>query len=162
MKKLLYLFLAITFIGCSSDDNSNEDPSNQLFLDIYDGIVWKSESQSNNSISKRTFSSDPSSLEAYDDGSCYDIIFGEPYPFKDDGVVVGEITYTIQSEGDNSLVLLGQFVDNEGSLGNRTLTITFTLSSGGNTMLVESSVSDQNEPPPAETYTIAPDEFPCN
>jgi|TARA_B110000259_G_C13853065_1_gene337639 hypothetical protein len=95
MKKLLYLFLAITFIGCSSDDNSNEDPSNQLFLDIYDGIVWKSESQSNNSISKRTFSSDPSSLEAYDDGSCYDIIFGEPYPFKDDGVVVGEITYTI-------------------------------------------------------------------
>ena len=163
MKKLTYLFLALLIVACSSDDNSNEDPANQLFLDIYDGVVWQIDPESTGDWSdKLTFYSDPSSLNAFDDGSCDTVIFGEPYPFTDDGVVVGEITYTIQSEVENSIVLLGQFVDIEGNLDPNTLTITSTVSSGGNSLLLETFISNQDEQQQPETYTIAPDEFPCN
>ena len=163
MKKLTYLFLAILIVACSSDDNSNEDPANQLFLDIYDGVVWQIDPESTGNWSdKLTFYSDPSSLNAFYDGSCDTVIFGEPYPFTDDGVVVGEITYTIQSEVENSIVLLGQFVDIEGNLDPNTLTITITVSSGGNSLLLETFISNQDEQQQPETYTIAPDEFPCN
>ena len=46
MKKLTYLFLAILIVACSSDDNSNEEAANQLFLDIYDGVVWQIDPES--------------------------------------------------------------------------------------------------------------------
>ena len=79
MKKLLYLLLAITFIGCSSDDNSNEEPANQLFLDIYDGVVWQD--YLNDMTYKLTFNSDTSGVIESSDGSCDTIVFGEPFPF---------------------------------------------------------------------------------
>ena len=162
MKKLLYLFLAITFIGCSSDDNSNEDPANQLFLDIYDGVVWQIEQPTGDYFSdKLTFYSDPSSMSVFDDGSCDTAIFGEPYPFTDDGVVIGEVTYSIQNEGQNNIVIFGQFVDNEGNVSPQTRTITCTVSSGGNALLLEDFILGDGEPDP-NTYIIAPDEFPCN
>ena len=159
MKKLLYLFLAITFIGCSSDDNSNEEPANQLFLDIYDGVVWQR--GTTDVTYKLTFNSDPSGIIQSFDGSCDTIVFGEPYPFTDDDVVIGEVTYTIQNEGQNSIVIFGQFVDNDGNLSPETITITCTVSSGGNTLLLEQFFSDDGEQE-ADTYIIAPDEFPCN
>jgi len=162
MKKLLYLLLAITFIGCSSDDNSNEDPANQLFLDIYDGVVWQIEQPTGDYFSdKLTFYSDPSSMSVFDDGSCDTAIFGEPYPFTDDGVVIGEVTYSIQNEGQNNIVIFGQFVDNEGNVSPQTRTITCTVSSGGNALLLEDFILGDGEPDP-NTYIIAPDEFPCN
>ena len=162
MKKLLYLLLAITFIGCSSDNNSNEEPANQLFLDIYDGVVWQIEEPTGDYFSdKLTFYSDPSSINAFLFGSCDTVIFGEPYPFTDDGVVMGEVTYSIQNEGQNSIVLSGQAVDNDGNLIPETLTITCTVSSGGNTLLLEQFFSGDGEQE-ADTYIIAPDEFPCN
>ena len=37
MKKLLYLFLAITIISCSKDDSSEP----QTFFEKYDGVVWQ-------------------------------------------------------------------------------------------------------------------------
>ena len=157
MKKLLYLLLAITFIGCSSDDNSNEEPANQLFLDIYDGVVWQN--YLNDMTNKLTFNSDPSGVIESSDGSCDTIVFGEPYPFTDDDVVV---TYTIQNEGQNSIVLSGQFVDNDGNTNPENINITCTVSSGGNTLLLEYSASSEGEQPDPQSYTIAPDEFPCN
>ena len=162
MKKLLYLLLAITFIGCSSDDNSNEEPANQLFLDIYDGVVWQIEEPTGDYFGdKLTFYSDPSSLSAFLFGSCDTVIFGEPYPITDDGVVVGEVTYSIQNEGQNSIVIVATAVDNDGNLVPETFTFTFTVSSGGNTLLLEQFYSGSGEQE-AETYIIAPDEFPCN
>jgi hypothetical protein len=161
MKKLLYLLLAITFIGCSSDDNSNEEPANQLFLDIYDGVVWQIEQPKVDYFSdKLTFYSDPSSMSVFYDG-CDTVIFGEPYPFTDDGVVIGEVTYSIQNEGQNNIVIFGQFVDNEGNVSPQTRTITCTVSSGGNALLLEDFILGDGEPDP-NTYIIAPDEFPCN
>ena len=157
MKKLLYLLLAITFIGCSSDDNSNEEAANQLFLDIYDGVVWQN--YLNDMTNKLTFNSDPSGLIESSDGSCVTIVFGEPYPFTDDDVVV---TYTIQNEGQNSIVLSGQAVYNDGNTNPENFNITCTVSSGGNTLLLEYSASSEGEQPDPQSYTIAPDEFPCN
>ena len=157
MKKLLYLLLAITFIGCSSDDNSNEEPANQLFLDIYDGVVWQD--YLNDMTYKLTFNSDPSGVIESSDGSCDTIVFGEPYPFTDDDVVV---TYTIQNEGQNSIVLSGQAVYNDGNTNPETKTVTCTVSSGGNTLLVEYSAPSEGEQQDPKTYIIAPDEFPCN
>ncbi len=55
----------------------------------------------------------------------------------------------------------GQFVDNDGNLSPETITITCTVSSGGNTLLLEQFFSDDGEQE-ADTYIIAPDEFPCN
>ena len=160
MKKLLYLFLAITFIGCSSDDNSNEEPANQLFLDIYDGVVWQR--GTTDVTYKLTFNSDPSGIIQSFDGSCDTIVFGEPYPFTDDDVVIGEVTYTIQNEGQNSIVLSGQAVYNDGNTNPEIITITCTVSSGGNTLLVEYSASSEGEQQDPQTYIIALDEFPCN
>ena len=154
MKKLLYLLLAITFIGCSSDDNSNEEPANQLFLDIYDGVVWQ------NDTYKLTFNSDPSGVIESSDGSCDTIVFGEPYPNPTDDDVV--VTYTIQNEGQNSIVLSGQAVYNDGNTNPENFNITCTVSSGGNTLLLEYSASSEGEQPDPQTYIIAPDEFPCN
>jgi acetyltransferase-like isoleucine patch superfamily enzyme len=44
MKKILYLFLAVTIFACSSDDSSDtNDDNNQTFLERFDGVVWQSE-----------------------------------------------------------------------------------------------------------------------
>ena len=158
MKKLLYLFLAIT-VACSSDDNSNEEPENQLFLDIYDGFVWQVEQPTGDYFSdKVTFYSDPSSFSTLYDGACDTAIFGDSYPFTDDGVVIGEVTYSIQNEELNNIVIFGQFVDNDGNLSPVTRIITCTVSSGGNALLLEDSFAELD----TDTYIIAPDEFPCN
>jgi hypothetical protein len=38
MKKLVYFFLTILIVGCSSDDESN---TSQTFLEKYAGVVWE-------------------------------------------------------------------------------------------------------------------------
>ncbi len=43
MKKLIYLFLTVLIVGCSSEDSSDtNDTSNQTFLERFDGVVWQS------------------------------------------------------------------------------------------------------------------------
>jgi hypothetical protein len=156
MKKLL-LLSALLIFACSSDD-SNDDPTNQLFLDIFDGVVWQSGSP--DAVDSLTFSSDPSSITFYDFGSCDTIIFGETYPFT--GTAADAITYTIQSESESRLVLTLQLDVNEGDLTYNSNRI-FTVSSGGNTLLEEFAPdSDQISQQQPNTYIIAPDEFPCN
>ena len=42
MKKLTYLLLALLIFACSSDDSSDDSSDgNQLFLEKYDGFVWR-------------------------------------------------------------------------------------------------------------------------
>ena len=43
MKNLFYLFLAVTMFACSDDDSSdtNDNNSNQTFLERFDGVVWE-------------------------------------------------------------------------------------------------------------------------
>ena len=45
MKNLFYLFLAVALLSCSDDDSSdtNDNNSNQTFLERFDGVVWQSE-----------------------------------------------------------------------------------------------------------------------
>ena len=45
MKNLFYLFLAVTMFACSDDDSSdtNDNNSNETFLERFDGVVWQSE-----------------------------------------------------------------------------------------------------------------------
>jgi len=165
MKKLTYLFLALLIVACSSDDSSNEDAVNQLFLNIYDGLVWKLNSESPGDIGtdKLTFYSDPPSLTVFDDEFCDTIIFGVPSSITNEaGVELGEFTYTIQNEEQNNIVFSGQVVYNEDlGVDSYTVTVSCTVSSSGNTLLNEFFISNQDVQQ-SETYTIAPDEFPCN
>lgn len=46
MKKLLYLFLAVTMFACSSGGDDNN--SNETFLERYDGVVWDEDFYSTN------------------------------------------------------------------------------------------------------------------
>jgi len=41
VKKLLYLFLAITVISCSKDDDSNETNEPQSFFEKYENVVYQ-------------------------------------------------------------------------------------------------------------------------
>jgi len=165
MKKLTYLFLALIIVACSSDDSSD---SNQLFMEKYDGVVWRSDPP--NDDGKITFSNDISGVIIFDEGEyeddegdCRNLIFGEQQPITDgdkDGneIIIGYATYTIQSELEDSMVLSLEVVDNNGSQ-TETGSATFTVSSGGNALqgafIYEGETSYDN-------YTIAPDEFPCD
>ncbi len=167
MKKLTYLFLALIIVACS-DDSSD---SNQLFMEKYDGVVWRSDPP--NDDGKITFSNDISGIIIFDEGeneddegACRNLIFGEPQPIYEDsdveGVpdneIIGYATWTIQSELEDSMVL---YLEGVYTNGNPTTTgsATCTVSSGGNALQVAFVGNDDTS---YNNYTIAPDEFPCN
>ena len=52
MKKLIYLFLALIIVACSSDDSSD---SNQLFLEKYDSVVFEAEWATSDNTAKIAF-----------------------------------------------------------------------------------------------------------
>ena len=163
MKKLLYLFLTVLIVGCSGEDGGN---GNQLFMEKYDGVVWKE----NNPLENRniTFSNDISGIiffnEGADEDDCSNFIFGEPFPFygsedeDGNGVITGYQTMTIQSELEDSMVLSWEIVQNNGT-PTFTGSVTFTVSSGGGVLLVAYVGIDPANP--LLYYPIAPDEFPC-
>tara|TARA_B110000261_G_C12820806_1_gene252188 strand:+ start:49 stop:480 length:432 start_codon:yes stop_codon:yes gene_type:complete len=86
MKNILYLFLAVTIFACSSDD-TNDNNSNQTFLEKYDGVVWDEDFYSTNpEYSYRIIvSNNPKSvtfseiLENADDNSCYTEVIGNEF-----------------------------------------------------------------------------------
>tara|TARA_B110000902_G_C13940491_1_gene449558 strand:- start:185 stop:649 length:465 start_codon:yes stop_codon:yes gene_type:complete len=46
MRKIIYFLIAITLLGCSSNDDNGSDDDNasaQTFFEKYDGIVWEEE-----------------------------------------------------------------------------------------------------------------------
>ena len=76
MKNILYLFLAVTIFACSSDDesDSNDDNSNQTFLERFDDYIWvDEESQTLDYSSLLQFSNSPQSYMFVDkyNGSAY-------------------------------------------------------------------------------------------
>tara|TARA_R110000737_G_scaffold185091_1_gene208362 strand:+ start:79 stop:546 length:468 start_codon:yes stop_codon:yes gene_type:complete len=132
MKKLLYLLLAITFIGCSSDDNSNEEPANQLFLDIYNGVVWKvTQSDDDGHLNNKiTFFNNPDSYIVYypaPDDLCVTVVFGETYGEADEE----QVTITIHNESENSITFKQQ------ETGDDDLYFSFTANSNGNSLIRE-------------------------
>ncbi|MDC0178089.1 hypothetical protein OAJ14_08095 [Polaribacter sp.] len=52
MKNLLYLFFAITLLGCSSDEDDDDNASAQTFFEKYDGIVWEQETFNGDKVDK--------------------------------------------------------------------------------------------------------------
>jgi len=85
MKKLL-LLSALLIFACSSDD-TNDNNSNQTFLEKYDGVVWDEDFYSTNpEYSYRIIvSNNPKSvtfseiLENADDNSCYTEVIGNEF-----------------------------------------------------------------------------------
>jgi len=109
MKKLIYLFLALIIVACSSDDGSEQ----QTFLEKYDGIVWETSPESDvEYIQRFMFSNNPKSIISYfeeqtGEASC-DTILLDIYEIFDnsnnifsygyDGVII--TTVTVSSDGN--------------------------------------------------------------
>ena len=128
MKKLILLLFIPIFFACS--DNSS-DNSNQLFLDIYDGVVWiVSNSDDPGHIDGRiTFSNNPNGYTRYlaQDDLCVEVVFGQTY-----GDPTGEqITITIHNESENILTLKQE------ETGEPDLYFSFTAASNGNSLIYE-------------------------
>jgi hypothetical protein len=160
MKKLL-LLLALIIVACS-DDSSD---SNQLFLEKYDGFVWRWSDQPYEDR-KITFSSNILGLIIFgldQDGEdvCSNITFGEPVPVYQDDEIIKYATYTIQSEVEDSIVIYLEAVDIDGNITDG-VSLTFTVSSGGNVLQFEAVYDGYPDDILTTNYTIAPNEFPCN
>ena len=102
MKKLLYLFFAITLLGCSSDDDSS-----QKFRNIYKDTFWQAGSEG-----LMTFSPDKLFYEYVenrgDDDSTSDGIFYEEGSFDNvplNDCIFGNITYIVIEEDNDTLSL---------------------------------------------------------
>ncbi len=100
MKKLIYLFLALIIVACSSDDSS--DDGNQLFLEKYDSVVWESiDGEADNE--RIAFVNSSKTLAIfYDACFIYDLEGSTETPDGD------TITISIQNETENSISLLLQ------------------------------------------------------
>lgn len=51
MRKIIYFLIAITLLGCSSNDDNGSDDDNasaQTFLEKYDGVMWRVDGFDNN------------------------------------------------------------------------------------------------------------------
>ena len=102
MKKLLYLFFAITLLGCSSDDDSS-----QKFRNIYKDTFWQAGSEG-----LMTFSPDKLFYEYVenrgDDDSTSDGTFYEEGSFDNvnlNDCIFGNITYMVIDEDNETLAL---------------------------------------------------------
>jgi hypothetical protein len=102
MKKLLYLFFAITLLGCSSDDDSS-----QKFRNIYKDTFWQA-----GSGGLITFSPDKLFYDYVenrgDDDSTSDGTFYEEGSFDNvrlNDCTFGNITYIVIEEDDDTLSL---------------------------------------------------------
>ena len=122
MKKLLYLFLAITIISCGGDDDSNGNSNQpQTFLEKYDSVVWENTGSAGD---RAAFINNPKTLAIYYD-ACF-IYSLEGATETPDGDTV---TISIQDETENSISLLTQsaFFPEDNGL------FIFTVTSDGNT-----------------------------
>jgi hypothetical protein len=100
MKTLTYLFLAILIVACSDDDSSE-----QLFLEKYDSVVWEYfEDDGEADWEKIAFINNSKALTIYTDGICFTFNL-EGTTETPDGDTV---TISIQNETENSLTIIGQ------------------------------------------------------
>lgn len=149
MKKLLYLFLAITIISCGGDDDSNGTNEPQTFLEKYDGIVWiGDESTADDSYFLAVYNQ-PEKLYYWEtdlDGEyCFPVTFGQPDEFGD--------VVTIIENTSNNLILT--VTTNAGEENN----IRLTAGNEGSNLTVEwiyeTGLND------TETYSRSSSANPC-
>lgn len=141
VKKIL-LIPTLLILACSGGDdsngynNNNNDPTNQLFLEKYDGVMWGEHDNDSSAAFWVTFS--PTGVTTFNryDGleNCdvFTVTWGEADSF-------GDIS-TVQEENEDSMVVA---VENPMSMG---YTVTITVSADGYTMtLVDSDLPDETE-----------------
>jgi hypothetical protein len=100
MKKILYLFLAVTIFACSSDDSS--DNSNQTFFEKYNGVVWEQNEEVY--VERVMFVNEPKSIKGKDhyqnlETECQTINFSE------NNIIIIE-------NNDDTLVISGELLPN--------------------------------------------------
>ena len=132
MKKLIYLFLGLLIVACSSDDN-------QLFLEKYDSVVWETIDDGE----RLAFVNSSKTLAVfYDACFIYDLEGSTETPDGD------TLTISIQDETENSISLLVQstlFPEDNGLF-------TFTVTSDGSTYTLTQRIDGDIEGD-EETYT---------
>ena len=132
MKKLIYLFLALLIVACSSDDSSE-----QLFLEKYDSIVWEYfEDDGEADWEKIAFINNSKALTIYSDGLCF--------TYNLEGTTEtpnGTVIISIEEETENSLTIFGQsqlYPEDNGLL-------IFTVTSDGSTYTLTKGDGDNVE-----------------
>jgi hypothetical protein len=132
MKKLIYLFLALLIVACSSDDN-------QLFLEKYDSVVWETIDDGE----RLAFVNSSKTLAVF-----YDACFIYELEGSTETQVGDTVTISIQDETENSISLLVQstlFPEDNGLF-------TFTVTSDGSTYTLTQRIDGDIEGD-EETYT---------
>jgi hypothetical protein len=131
MKKIIYLFLALLIVACSSDDSSDGDSdNNQLFLEKYDGVVWEWDGSFDTYTEKIAFINSSKSITDYtlfpDEEWCYTWPIATTTDYEYSDGVDGSITISIQEETENSIAILFKINDEdyeeEGFVHNYTVT----------------------------------------
>ena len=134
MKKLIYLFLGLLIVACSSDDN-------QLFLEKYDSVVWEGIAIPDDE--RVAFVNSSKTLAVfYDACFIYELEGSTEIPDGD------TVTISIQDETENSISLLVQstlFPEDNGLF-------TFTVTSDGSTYTLTQRIDGDIEGD-EETYT---------
>ena len=111
MKNLLYLFLAVIMFSCSDDDSSdtNDNNSNQTFLERYDGVVWQRQmdDEFEDATGLLAFYNNPEMFRRNSgaSGNCEELYFGI---FNDE---IGEGWNLLLNDGDT---LSAELVTDEG------------------------------------------------
>lgn len=141
MKKLLYLFLALTVIACSNDDSSEP----QTFFQKYDGVVWQED----------TSEPDYTYRVQINNGSQPSITYYEEYAgssYCDSSLVesAGELTEV----NEDSFVLFYEYTEDNIVYS---YTVTLVVSGGGNQL----TVTDSDDPDFPDTYSRTTLTDPC-
>ena len=128
MKKLLYLFLAITIISCSKDDSSEP----QTFFEKYDGIVWEEDEDYQDYTNRIQFNNGTSvSVNYYQ-------IEGD---YIDCGVDLLDSAGELIEVNENSFVLFIEYFEGDTDYS---YTITVTAIDGGSKLsIVDSDIPDE-------------------
>ncbi len=117
MKKLLYLFLAITIVSCSKDDSDEDTNQPQTFLEKYDEIVWIGDDSVPDDSYFVAVYNQPEKLYYWEtdlDGEyCFPVTFGQANEFGD--------IYTITEDTLNNLIITN--TSSEGEEYNINLTV---------------------------------------
>ena len=133
MKKLIYLFLGLLIVACSSDDN-------QLFLEKYDSVVWETIDDGE----RLAFVNSSKTLAVF-----YDACFIYELEGSTETQVGDTVTISIQDETENSISLLVQstlFPEDNGLF-------TFTVTSDGSTYTLTQRIDGDIEGDEDITYT---------
>lgn len=129
MKKLLYLFLALTVISCSKDDDN--DP--QTFFEKYDSVVWEEEEDYEDYINRIQFNNGTSVSVNY---------YSVEEDYIDCGVDLLDSAGELIEVNENSFVLFIEYFEGDTDYS---YTITVSAIDGGSKLTIVGS-DFPNEP----------------